>query len=271
LAIQTNRTLGGIGAVFSVLGAISSISSVLLYGYPTSSAANLVLALISGVVGLFAFVGFILFLIAMYGFSRDYNEHRIFNYILYGFLCTIVAAIIAVAIVVVIFLSNLGTIIPNLNQSTTTPSQVSTSMSTFMSPFLTVFSFVGVIWVVFNVLAFRLLGEKSGVPLFRTGALVLLAGAVVNVGVGILLALLMYSGSIDYNTFLLDAIPGGLVQDVAWVLLAMAFFRIKVPPDPPFSLSSVAPAAGQMTYCQNCGTPNQTDAAFCSRCGQKLY
>jgi uncharacterized membrane protein len=207
----------------------------------------------------------------MYGFSRDYNEHRIFNYILYGFLCTIVAAIIAVAIVVVIFLSNLGTIIPNLNQSTTTPSQVSTSMSTFMSPFLTVFSFVGVIWVVFNVLAFRLLGEKSGVPLFRTGALVLLAGAVVNVGVGILLALLMYSGSIDYNTFLLDAIPGGLVQDVAWVLLAMAFFRIKVPPDPPFSLSSVAPAAGQMTYCQNCGTPNQTDAAFCSRCGQKLY
>jgi len=112
LAIQTNRTLGGIGAVFSVLGAISSISSVLLYGYPTSPAANLVLALISGVVGLFAFVGFILFLIAMYGFSRDYNEHRIFNYILYGFLCTIVAAIIAVAIVVVIFLSNLGTIIP---------------------------------------------------------------------------------------------------------------------------------------------------------------
>ncbi len=253
-----------------MLGAISSISSVLLYGYPTSSAANLSLALISGVVGLFGFVGFILFLIAMYGFSRDYNEHRIFNYILYGFLCTIVAAIIAAAFVVVIFLFNLGNIIPDLNQSTSTPSQISTSMLTFMSPFLAVFSFVGVIWVVFNVLAFRLLAEKSGVPLFRTGASVLIAGAVVNVGVGILLALLMYWGAIDYNTFLLASIPGGLVQDVAWVLLAMAFFRIKVPPVQPIPLFSVSPAAGQMIYCQNCGTPNQTDAAFCSRCGQKL-
>jgi uncharacterized membrane protein len=99
-----------------------------------------------------------------------------------------------------------------------------------MSPFLAVFSFVGVIWVVFNVLAFRLLGEKSGVPLFRTGALVLLAGAVVNVGVGIIFALMVYLGSIDYSTYLLAAIPGGLVQDVAWILLAMSFFRIKVQP-----------------------------------------
>jgi hypothetical protein len=139
-----------------------------------------------------------------------------------------------------------------------------------MSPFLAVFSFVGVIWVVFNVLAFRLLAEKSGVPLFRTGASVLLAGAVVNVGVGILLGLLMYWRSIDYQTFLLAAIPGGLVQDVAWVLLAMAFFRINVPSVQPIPPSSAAHATGQIMYCQNCGTPNQTDAVFCSRCGQKL-
>ena len=91
-----------------------------------------------------------------------------------------------------------------------------------------------------------------------------------NVGVGILFALLMYWGAIDYNTFLLVAIPGGLVQDVAWVLLAMAFFRIKVPPVQSISPSSVTPVAGQMRYCPNCGTPNQTDAIFCSRCGQKL-
>jgi uncharacterized membrane protein len=270
LTIQTNRTLGGIGAVFSVLGVVSSISSVFLYGYPTSSGAKLSLALISGVVGLFAFVGFILFLIAMYGFSRDYNDHRIFNYLLYGFLGTIVAVVIAVIVVVVVFLSNLGSIIPNLNQSTTTPSQVSTSMLTFMSPYLAVFSFVGVIWVLFNVLAFRLLGEKSGVPLFRTAALVLLAGAIVNVGVGIMFALLMYWGSIDYTTFLLASIPGGLMQNFAWVLLAMTFFRIKVPALQPILPSSVSLATGQMRYCPNCGTPNQTDATFCSHCGQKL-
>jgi uncharacterized membrane protein len=270
LTIQTNRTLGGIGAVFSVLGVVSSISSVFLYGYPTSSGVTLSLALISGVVGLFAFVGFILFLIAMYGFSRDYNEHRIFNYLLYGFLGTIVVTVVAVIVVVAIFLSNLATIIPNLNQSTTTPFQISNSMQTFMSPFLAVFSFVGVIWVVFNVLAFRLLGEKSGVPLFRTGALVLLAGAVVNVGVGIMFALMMYLGSIDYSTYLLAAIPGGLVQDVAWILLAMSFFRIKVQPVQTTLSSNVELAAGQMKYCPNCRTPYQSDDAFCTRCGQKL-
>lgn len=270
LTIQTNRTLGGIGAVFSVLGLVSTVSSVFLYGYQTSTAVRLPLALITGVVGLFAFVGFILFLIAMYGFSRDYNEHRIFNYLLYGFLGTIVAAVIAAILVVIVFLTNLTSIIPSLNPSTTTPSQVSYSMLTFMAPFLAVFSFVGLIWVVFNVLSFRLLGVKSGVPLFKTGAIVLLAGAVVNVGVGVVFALMVYSGSIGYNNYLLAAVPGGVVQDVAWILLAMAFFRIKAPPDQTIASSSVPPIAGQMKYCQNCGTPNQPDATYCKNCGQKF-
>jgi uncharacterized membrane protein len=270
LTIQTNKTLGGLGAVFSVLGVVSSISSVFLYGYPTSSGVKLSLAMISGVVGLFAFVGFILFLIAMYGFSRDYNEHRIFNYLLYGFLGTIVAAVIAGIILVVVVLFNLATIIPNINSSTTTPSQVSASMLPFMLPFLAVFSFVGVIWVVFNVLAFRLLGEKSGVSLFRTGALVLLIGGVVNVGVGIVFALMVYLGLIDFSTYLLAAIPGGLLQNVAWILLAVAFFRIKVQPVQTTSSYNVEFAAGQMKYCPNCRAPYQIDDAFCTRCGQKL-
>ena len=114
LTIQTNRTLGGIGAVFSALGVVSTVSSVFLYGYPNSLAVTLPLALITGFVGLFSFVGFILFLIAMYGFSRDYNEHRIFNYLLYGFLATIVAAMVALVVVVVIFLTNLTTYNSNI-------------------------------------------------------------------------------------------------------------------------------------------------------------
>jgi len=270
LTIQTNRTLGGLGAVFSVLSIVSNISSVFLYGYPTPSGVNLLLALVSGVVGLFAFIGFILFLIAMYGFSRDYSEHRIFNYLLYGFLGTIVAAVIAGIVLVVIVLSNLAAIIPNIDPSITTPSQVSASMLTFMSPFLSVFSFVGVIWVVFNVLAFRLLGEKSEVPLFRTGALILLVGAVVNVGVGIVFALMVYLGSIDYSTYSLVAVPGGLVQNVAWLFLAMAFFRIKVQHVQTISSSNVALAAVQIKFCPSCGTPNQIDDIFCPCCGQKL-
>ena len=194
LTIQTNRTFGGVGAVFSVLGVVSTVSSVFLYGYPNSTLVNLPLALVTSFVGLFSFVGFILFLVAMYGFSRDYNEHRIFNYLLYGFLGTIVAAIIAGVIVVVVILLNISSIIPNLNHPTTTPSQVSSSMLNFMSPFLAVFSFVGVIWIVFNVLAFRLLGKNAGVPLFGTAASILLAGAIVNVAVGIVFAVLLYWG-----------------------------------------------------------------------------
>ena len=167
MTIQTNRTLGGVGAIFSVLGVVSTVSSIFLYGYPNSTVVNLPLALISSFVGLFSFVGFILFLVAMHGFSRDYNEHRIFNYLLYGFLGTIVAAIIAGVIVFVVVLLNISSIIPSLNHPTTTPSQVSSSMLNFMSPLLAVFSFVGVIWVVFNVLAFRLLGKNCRTPVWH--------------------------------------------------------------------------------------------------------
>lgn len=262
--------MGGVGAIFSVLGVISTVSSVFLYGYPNSTFVNLPLALFSGFVGLFSFVGFILFLVAMYGFSRDYNEHRIFNYLLYGFLATIIAAIIAGVIAVVFVLLNISSLIPNLNNSTTTPSQISSFMQSFLSPFLAVFSFVGIIWVVFNVLAFRLLGKKAEVPLFDTGALILLVGAIVNVAVSIVLAVLLYGGSIGYNTFLLASVPGGIVQNVAWVLLAIAFFRIKVPPQRTFASPNVPPLGAQMKYCPNCGAPNQLNATFCSRCGQKL-
>ncbi len=270
LTIQTNRTLGGVGAIFSVLGVVSTVSSVFLYGYPNSTVANLPLALFSGFVGLFSFVGFILFLVAMYGFSRDYNEHRIFNYLLYGFLATIIAAIITGVIVFVVVLLNISSIIPDLNNSTTTPSQISSFMQSYLSPFLSIFSFVGVIWVVFNVLAFRLLGKKTEVPLFGTGASILLVGAIVNVAVSIVLAVLLYGGSIGYNTFLLASVPGGIVQNVAWVLLAIAFFRIKVPPQQTFAPSNVPPLGMQMKYCPNCGAPNELNSTFCSRCGQKL-
>lgn len=262
--------MGGIAAIFSLLGVVSTVSSVLLNGYPASTVANLSLALVTGVVGLFAFVGFILFLIAMYGFSKDYGEHRIFSYIVSGLVWTIIAAVVAGVIIFVVLLLNLASIIPSLTPSTNGPSQITASMLAFIAPALAVFSVVALIWVVFNVKAFKLLGEKSGVPLFRTAALVLLAGAVVNIGLEIVFAALTYSGSIGYSTYLLAAIPGGIVQDIAWVLLAIAFFRIRAPPTQTFTPSNVPTVLGQVKYCPNCGTPNQTDATYCTHCGQKL-
>jgi uncharacterized membrane protein len=263
--------LGGVGAVFSVLGVISTVSSAFLYSNPASaSGTNVMFALVTSAVGFSSFVGFILFLVAMYGFSKDYAEHRIFGYLVSGIIWTIVGAVVAGVIFVVALLLNLATIIPNLNPSTTDPSQATASMVNFLTPFTAVFLFVGLIWIVFNVKALKLLGEKSGVPLFKTGTLVLLAAALVNVGVGVVFAVLAYSGLIGYSTYLLAALPGGIVQDGAWVILAMAFFRIKPPETQAFAPSYASGFSGQVKYCSHCGTPNQLDAVYCTWCGQKL-
>lgn len=261
--------MGGIGACFTLIGAVSGVSSLIHYAYPNSVAANLSFSVVSGVVGVLGFVGFILFFIAMYGFSKVYGEHRIFSYVLWGLIITIVAAVIAVVIFIAIIFSNITSLIPSLNPSTTSQTQITAMILTYLAPFLAVIGFVSLINVVFNVKAFNLLADKSKVPLFRTAAIVLLAGASLTIVLGIVFAVLASSGSASLNTLLIVAIPGGLVQDIAWVLLAIAFFRIRAPPQT-FTPSNVPTAAGQVKYCSNCGTPNQIDATYCTRCGQKL-
>jgi len=270
LSLQTNRTLGGIGACLTLVGAVSGVSSLIRYFYPNSVASNMIFSAISGIFGVFAFVGFLLFLIAMYGFSKAYGEHRIFSYILWGIISTIVAAAIAVVIYLVIIFLNIASLIPNLNASTNSPTQITSLMLTYLAPFFAIVGAISLINVVFNVKAFNLLADKSNVPLFRTATIVLLAGALLSLAIGIAFAALASSGSVSLNTLLVVAIPGGLVQDIAWVLFAISFFRIKVPPTQTFTQSTVSSAVGQVKYCPNCGTANQPDAAYCIRCGQKL-
>jgi len=270
VTIQTNRTLGGIGAGLTVIGAVSSVASLLTYAYPNSGPVTLAYSAISSIIGSLSFIGFILFLIAMYGFSKDYNEHRIFNYILYGIIVTIIAAVIVGVIGVIIIFANLGSIIPNFNGSTNSPTQISDMMLTYLSPVLAIIGFVGLIYVIFNVKAFNLLSDKSQVPLFKTAAKVLLAGSLLNIIVGVVFAALAYSGSVSINAFTVVAIPGGLVQDIAWLLLAIAFFRIKPPTIQSAAVTNIPSVSGQPKYCPNCGTPNQIDATYCTRCGQKL-
>jgi hypothetical protein len=198
-----------------------------------------------------------MFLIAMYGFSKEYGDHRIFNYIIYGIVGTIIAAVVAGVILLVVLLLNFSSIIPS-----TTPS--------FISPYVAVFALAGLVWVVFIVKAFNLLGKKSEVPLFRTAAFVLLAGVAIGAVLDIVFAALAYFGSINYNIYMLAGIPGSLVQNFAWALLAIAFFRIKPPTTQSDAINNTLLVSGQPKYCPNCGTPNQIDSTFCTRCGQKL-
>jgi uncharacterized membrane protein len=249
LAIQTNRTLGVIGTCFTLIGAVSGIFSLIHFAYPNSTAATLLYSGASIIVGFLALIGFILFLVAMNGFSKDYGEHKIFSYILWGIIITIVAEVIVGLSMILIFFANITRVISGMNPSTTSSSQIADLMLTYISPFFAVVGFVSLINILFNVKAFNLLADKSKVPLFRTAAKVLLAGGFVAIGAGIIFAMLATYGLLSFNTLMIIAVPGGLVQDVAWLLLAMSFFRISVPPTSTLVSSSNPTFEGQLRYC----------------------
>lgn len=271
LTIESNRTLGGVAAILTVVGVFSLITSLFHSIFPNSLGLTIVSFGVSGVFGVLAFVGFLLFLIAMYGFSKDYNEHRIFSYLLYGIVITIVAVVITSVISVLIILFNFASLFPNLSSSSST--QVPSFSNTF-AWFTPVFGLVAVIWTVFVMLSFNLLSDKSKVPLFRTGAKVLLAGPIINIVIAILFAAMSLSAhiSLSLNVLLALLTIGNLVQTIAWVLLAKAYFSIQAPAAPAqlSSPSYAAPVFGQVKYCSRCGAPNQLDAQYCTRCGQKL-
>jgi uncharacterized membrane protein len=252
-----------------LIGVISQASTIFRYVFPQSVGA-LIFAGIGGLFGVLSFVGFLLFLVAMYGFSKDYQDHRIFSYLLYGIIITIVAAVVVLVILVIVILFNLTTLFPNLSSSAPPSSQISSEMSRIFGFVFPLFSLVGIIWIAFNVKAFNLLSDKSNVPLFRTGAKVLIAGALVNIVIAIIFAVVVSFVTVPLNTLLALLTIGGLVQDVAWVLLAMAYFRIQVPTVPVQAAINIPPVSGQVKYCTYCGAPNQLNALYCSHCGQKI-
>jgi uncharacterized membrane protein len=262
LTIESNRTLGGVAAILMLIGVISQASTVFGYVFPRST-GTLIFAGIGSIFGVLSFVGFLLFLVAMYGFSKDYQDHRIFSYLLYGIIITIIAAVVLLAILFIVILFNVATLFPNLSSSASQSTQISSQMSRIFGLLFPLFGLVGIIWIAFNVKAFNLLSDKSKV---------LIAGALVNIVLAIIFAVIGTYVSVSFNTLLALLTIGGLVQDVAWVLLAMAYFRIRAPVVPvqtaePVNIPTVS---GQVKYCTNCGAPNSIGATYCTRCGQKL-
>jgi uncharacterized membrane protein len=242
VTIQSNRTLGLLGACFTLVGAVSTALSLFRYLYPTSLAADLAVSAVAGAVGVLAFVGFILFLVAMYGFSRDYGERRIFNYVLYGLLIGIVAAIVAVIAIFAVFFAYLASILPSFSSSSLpSSSQIQSLLLPYSAPFLAVFGFIALINIVLDVLAFNLLGGKSGVPMFRTAAKVLLSGGLLMAVSGVVFGVFAYVNLITYDQLSLMVLPGAVVQEIAWLLLAVAFFRIQPPP----AQATVPPTIGR--------------------------
>jgi uncharacterized membrane protein len=263
LTLQTNKTLGILAAIFTLFGAISTVISFVQLTTPTA-ADSLGYLLFTGFIGTIAFLGFILYLVAMWGFSKDYNEPRIFSYILYGIIITFVAAVIAVIVIFVFTLTNLVNII--IQNPSPNPSDISAPFLRSVLPFAGLFGFIGIIYVVLNYKALNLLGEKSKVSMFKTSAKLFLGGAIVNLLLGIIAAVIIAFTTGSIETFTLSTIPGSLVQYSAWAILAVACLRINTPS----AISCQAPSNEQVKYCQHCGNPNPLDSKYCIKCGKPI-
>ena len=274
MTIESNRTVGGVAACLFVTSIVSQVFSIFQSTAPRTSGVTIAVGGISAIISILAFVALILFFIAMHGFSKDYSESRIFDYIIFGLVSTIIFGVISIVAAAVIAIANAASLLPIFTSSPTSQTQISSVVQKSLLPMLPVFPAVSLVWIIFNVRSLNLLGDKSKVAMFRTGAKVLLAGALVSVAVTAIFATIAYSISLSYSTALLTlSVPGGFIQDVAWVLLAMAFFKIQSPPAPAMasaSISSASTVLSQAKICPKCGSANQADALFCARCGQKL-
>ena len=194
MTLQSNKALGGVGALLMVI-------TPFLGAY-------------TGVLGL---IGLILVMIALKGLSDHYSEEGIFNNALYGVIIAIIGGVISVAVIVmaaVDFLSAVGIDISTAWSDPTVFSSINwEELVTWdiLLPYIAAIIGSLVLFFVFVVIAaiflrrsLTILSEKTGVGLFGTTGLLTLIGAILTI-IGI----------------------GFILLWVALILLTVAFFSIK--------------------------------------------
>ena len=202
MTLQSNKTLGGVGALLMV------ISPFLVSGF----------TLLAGLVGL------ILVLIAVKGLSDHYKEASIFNNSLYGVILSIVGVVVFVAALFVTALSFFTNVLGiELSAALSDPTAFSNidwteamildnlmaHVAALVGSLLILFIFV-VVAAIFYRKSLTTLAEKTGVGLFGTAGLLLLIGAVLTI-----------------------IVIGFLLIWVALILLTAAFFQIRAEPTQP--------------------------------------
>jgi uncharacterized membrane protein len=90
MTLESDKTLGGVGALLVVIGFLGFF--------------------VSGYVAILALIGMIITLIALKGFSDHYNEAGIFNNALYGVITLIIGVVAFIATLVVVILMALSSI-----------------------------------------------------------------------------------------------------------------------------------------------------------------
>jgi uncharacterized membrane protein len=202
MTLQSNKTLGGVGALLMVISPF----------------------LVSGFTLLVGLVGLILVLIAVKGLSDHYKEASIFNNSLYGVILSIVGGAVFVAALFVTALSFFTNVLGiELSTAFSDPTAFSNidwaeaivfenlmaHVAALVGSLLMLFIFV-VVAAIFYRKSLTTLAEKTGVGLFGTAGLLLLIGAVLTI-----IAI------------------GFLLIWVALILLTAAFFKIRAEPTQP--------------------------------------
>jgi len=200
------------------------------------------------------FTGFIVILISLYSLANFYQSKRIFTDARLG-------ALVAIASIIMVKVS--AGIRGVLKILSTLP-DVTPSAYTSWGAFLTWVPFIaGVFLAVAAFFVWRSLKElskRSNVSLFATSGLLLLIGAIISI---ILVLPINYIGY--------------LIMWLAFLLLAIAFFKLKDPKaTTPLIMEKSQPptqtyqTTTEINYCPNCGTPAAPNATFCTHCGKQV-
>jgi uncharacterized membrane protein len=270
MAIGSNRMLGFVGALLTVLGSVSAFLALVRFFLPSLDITGV--GTLFGVSGL---AGLILFMIAMKGFAVYYKDAAIFNNALYGLLSSIAMGVVAGVLAVAVVFLNLSSIITTFTSDSApsfTPDFLQSIMGSLVPVFLVV-SVLAVVPAIFNLRAFSKLAAKSGVRLFRTTGLLGLAGVAMAMMFAFIFSSLVLVASIPASAVLAMSVVGAMISYVMWIVAAKAFYSIRAPTReaPPLLTPQVsAPAAGQVRYCSYCGAENMPDAVFCVHCSKKL-
>jgi len=198
MALETNRILGGVGAILMFIGIIPVISTY----------------------GIIELVGLILVLVALYNLAGYYREGGIFNNALYGLIVAIVGGVVSVVMIIFTVLTSLTDFLyklfPGWNGdwaalSGLTPNTANISFNDVLPLFSGLITVFIVFWIFSIITAFLVrrsltsLSIKAGVGLFSTTGLLFLIGAVLIIIFGL----------------------GLILVWISLLLLAIAFFQIK--------------------------------------------
>jgi len=203
VTIESNKTMGGIGAILLFIGLIP-------FGEPFT--------------GIIALVGLILVLVALYGFAKIYKEKGIFNNFIYAIITGIVGSAVAGVVAVISLLTTLKNFLYQIypgwdgnwsNLSGLTSNTSNIDMNSVLPLLVDLIVVFVVLWISVIVAAFlirkslKALSTKTSVGLFSIAALLLLIGA-----------------------FLTIILIGFILMWIAVLLIAIAFFEIKPPLEP---------------------------------------